>query len=77
MNSLKALISDGDGAPSTMRVAVLLILLAMIIPKVWVAISTNNPETFTADDLKMIGVVLGAKAAQSYAESKTSTPPKP
>jgi hypothetical protein len=84
MNGLKALISDGNGDPSTMRVLTILFSLALIVPKVVISIRTSNPVVFDSTDLEIIGVILGAKAAQSFAENKTPatpppapTPPKP
>lgn len=76
MNGLKALISDGNGDPSTMRVAMLLVLVAMLVCKVYMVIWHNEVFGFTDNDVKILASVFGAKAVQSYVENKTPTPPK-
>jgi hypothetical protein len=76
MNALKTLIADNNGDPSTMRVVVLILVMAIVVPKVYVAIATKNPVVFDTTDLEMIGLVLGAKAAQSFAENKNPATPE-
>ncbi len=77
MNNLKALVSDGDGVPSTMRVGMLLVLVAMLICKVYMVIYHNEVFGFTDNDVKILIAVFGAKAAQSYLENKPATTPPP
>ncbi len=76
MNKLSQLISDGDGVPSTMRVAVLLVLVAMLVCKVYMVIAHNEVFGFTDNDVKILVTVFGAKAAQSYVENKAPETPK-
>ena len=74
MNKLFQLISDGDGAPSTMRFAVLLIIVPIMT--VWTVLSIKAGQMIDLD-VKWIGLIaaaLAAKTGQSFSENM-STPP--
>lgn len=69
------LISDGDGAPSTMRVATLFVVLAVVGTWAVISIRTN---TFAPMNSEMVALVVGtltAKAVQSHAENKAPANP--
>jgi hypothetical protein len=77
---LQNLLGVGDGAGNTsfMRVGCLLVLMAVLIPKVVGAVKSGVPFEFTSGDLEVLGLVFGAKLVQNYQESKTpATPPQP
>ena len=69
MNKLFQLISDGDGAPSTMRVAVLLIIVPIMT--VWTVLSIKAGQMIDLDVkwLGLIAAALAAKTGQSFAEN--------
>jgi len=69
MNKLFQLISDGDGAPSTMRVAVLLIIVPIMT--VWTVLSIKTGQMIDLDVkwLGLIAAALTAKMGQSFAEN--------
>jgi hypothetical protein len=78
MNKIIQLISDGDGAPSTMRFAVLLIIVPIMT--VWTVLSIKAGQMIDLD-VKWIGLIaaaLAAKTGQSFAENASgSAPVKP
>jgi hypothetical protein len=72
MNKLVELISDGTGAPSTMRVMSLLIVVPVMV--VWTVLSIRQ-NTFVPIDgttLTLVGFALGGKSLQSFAEKDPS-----
>lgn len=71
MPKLLQLISDGDGAPSTMRVMSLLIVFPVMI--VWTVLSIQQNQFVVMDShlLTLVGLALGGKAVQSFAERET------
>ena len=69
MNKLSQLISDGDGAPSLMRIALLLIIVPLMA--VWAVLSVKAGQ-FVPLPWTMVSLVLGTlgcKAGQSFAEN--------
>ena len=67
-------IGDGEGNTSLMRVIVLLVVLAVLVPKVYCGIKTGTPITFTTTDFEVLGGALGAKLFQNSQESKPQSP---
>lgn len=64
-------LGDGDGNTSSMRVINLMVVLAILIPKVVIGIKIGTPVAFTQDDMAMIGIVLGAKLVQNHQETSS------
>jgi len=64
---------DGLGNTSSIRVINMLVVLAVIVPRVTIAIQTRTPPTWSQEDLMMLGVVLGAKLVQNQQETKIPT----
>ncbi len=52
-----------------MRLCMIFVVLALLIPKVVLAIKDGTPVDFTQGELVMLGIVFGAKAIQSHAEN--------
>lgn len=65
---------DDTGNFSMMRVVTLLIVLAVIVPKVILAIQTKTPVIWSTDDMEMLGAALGAKLVQNTQEQTPTTP---
>lgn len=61
-------LGDGEGNTSTMRVVTLLIVLAVLVPKVVIAIQTRTPPDWNPDDLMILGAALGGKLIQNSQE---------
>lgn len=70
------MIQDGEGNTSSMRVITFIIVLAIIVPKVWLAIKTGTSPVWSSDDMYMLGIILGGKLVQNAQENK-SAPPTP
>lgn len=63
---------DGSAASvSTMRVAVLLVVLLVLAPRIVTAIKTGQMPTLSAEEM---GLVLGALGIKAYQRGKESTP---
>ena len=74
MNLLLKVISDKTGDPSTMRIAVLIIVAVVLGNWTYLTIHTGQSQPL---DWEQVGLILGsltAKAVQSKIE--TETPPK-
>jgi len=73
------MLQDDTGAISVMRVITFLTALSVIIPKIVLAIKAGVAPAWDAQDMEMLGVVLGAKLVQNQQEKETptvlSTPP--
>ena len=70
MNWLKTLIAGTSGDPSTMRVAVLLVLLAVLFNWVFLTVKTGTEQPL---DWEQVSIILGslfAKVAQYKMEQK-------
>lgn len=70
------MISDGEGNVSATRVVVLLVTLAILVPYTIISIKTGTMQPFSADQLQILGITLGAKLIQNSQENKPSEPPK-
>ena len=70
MNKLTQLISDGDGQPSTMRLAVLLIIVPIMTVWTVLSIKTGAMIDLDAKWLGLIAAALAAKTGQSFAEAQ-------
>lgn len=68
-------LGDGEGNTSSMRVIVLLIALAVIVPKVVIAIQTKTPPVWNTDDLMILSAALGGKLVQNHQEKETKSNP--
>lgn len=69
MNALLKLVSDGNGDPSTMRIAVLLIIAAVLGNWIFLTVHTGTSQPL---DWEQVGLILGAlsaKAVQSKIEN--------
>lgn len=69
MNALLKLVSDGNGDPSTMRIAVLLIIAAVLGNWIFLTVHTGTSQPL---DWEQAGLILGAlsvKAVQSKIEN--------
>ena len=66
-------LSDGDGNTSSMRVFVMLVVLAVLLPKIVLAINTSTIPEWTTADMEMLGIALGVKLVQNHQETKTET----
>lgn len=67
-------LGDGNGNTSSMRVIVFVLALAVIVPAVVQAFQTHHHIVWTAQDLEILGIALGAKLVQNTQETKTETP---
>lgn len=77
MNWLKTIVADQSGDPSTMRVAVLLIVVAILGNWVFLTVHSGQAQAL---DWQQVGLVLGALAAKSSQAGKelaALTPPTP
>lgn len=70
-------LGDGEGNTSLMRVVVLLMILAVLVPAVYIAVYTRSPLTLTNQDLELIGLALGAKCVQNAQEAQQKPTDKP
>lgn len=61
---------DGQGNTSMMRVIVFGIVAAVLVPAVYIALSTKTYLVLTAQDLSLISIALGAKCVQNAQEAK-------
>lgn len=75
------MLSSGDGSISMMRVAVLLIILAILTNWVYLTIHTGQKQPLSWTEVTTMLGALGVKAAQVPFETKAPTapvtPPKP
>jgi Tfp pilus assembly major pilin PilA len=72
MKSILSMLSDGQGNTSMMRVIGVIIVLAIMIPKVYLAISLKQPVSFDTNDIMMIGAVIGGKLVQNTQENASA-----
>lgn len=77
MNFLKTLVSDDTGAASTMRVATLLVIVAVLTNWVYLTIHIGYPQPLDWQTATMVIGTLGAKAVQSKFESQSEPPAPP
>lgn len=82
MNFLKNLIADGTGAPSSMRIAFLLIISAVLAVWVTLCIRSGSFIPLPNSILTLLGVAMAGKVGQSLTEAiptkdAPSTPPQP
>lgn len=68
------MLSDGQGNVSATRVVVLLVALAIIIPYTVISIKTGQMQTFSPDQLGILGIALGTKLIQNGQENQTPKP---
>lgn len=76
MNTLLGMLKDDTGQLSSMRVVLLLVALAVIVPHVILAVQTKTVPQWSGTDLELLGLSLGAKLLQNGQEA-TPTPPTP
>lgn len=76
MNWLKTLISGTDGSPSTMRVAVLMVLAAVLFNWIYLTIKTGSEQPLNWEEVGIIVGALAAKAVQYRFENPPTVPPK-
>lgn len=69
-------LGDGQGNTSITRVILMLITLAVLLPKIILAIKTGVSPEWTATDMEMLGIAFGAKLVQNQQENQTPTVPK-
>lgn len=67
-------LDDGQGNISSSRIFMVIIALAVVVPKVVQACKTGVPPTWTADDFAMLGIGGGVKLANSSMENQNQTP---
>ena len=65
---------DGQGSTSSTRVVMALIVLAVLAPKIILAIKTGVSPEWTASDMEMLGIAFGAKLVQNQQENQTTVP---
>lgn len=51
-----------------------IVALAVIVPKVWIACKTATPPTWDTSDFAMLGIGGGVKLVNSHIENQTKTP---
>lgn len=75
MNSILATIglADGQGNTSSTRVAMMLVVLAVLSPKIILAIQTKTVPEWTVSDMEMLGIVFGVKLVQNHQEKPVET----
>jgi len=73
---IKTLLAGTSGDPSTMRVAVLLILVAVLFNWTYLTIHTGTAQPLDWQEVSLIVGTLGVKAAQ-LAFEKPATPSTP
>lgn len=75
---IKSLLSDSTGQVSTMRVAVLIVIAAVIGSKFYNAWLTKMPVTWDSNDWLTISSALAGKLIQNTQENATvDAPAKP
>ena len=62
------MVGDGAGNTSTMRVVVILIVIAIIASKFYNAWLSKMPITWTTQDLELASVAVGGKLVQNTQE---------
>lgn len=72
MKNLSTLFGDGDGNYSMMRVIMFLMVVAFIAAKFFNAWLTRQPITFTAQDLTLVGTLVGGKLLQNAQENSSA-----
>ena len=77
MNQLLTMLGDGAGNTSMMRVVTFLVALAVLIPKIVLAVKAGTAPVWDAQDMEMLGVVLGAKLVQNQQENQPAKPEPP
>jgi hypothetical protein len=77
VNKLLQLIADDTGAPSTMRVVFLFVVLAVVT--VWAALSIKAGQFVPLPEgaLQLLGIFMGGKVAQSFSENFSNPKPQP
>jgi len=67
-------LGDGAGNTSSTRLVMLMIALAVIIPKIVLAIKAGQSPVWTTDDMGMLGIAFGAKLFQNHQENGQPKP---
>lgn len=70
MKFLATIFSESDGSPSSMRVAMFMSLLFILVPHAWVQIERKEKIPLSESDVAALAVVLGAKVAQKFKEQQ-------
>lgn len=65
-------LGDGLGNTSSMRVITILVVLAVLVPRVVLAIQTRVIEPWSQQDLALLSIALGAKLVQNGQEAKAA-----
>jgi hypothetical protein len=68
---LTALIAEGDGSPSTMRAATLLIVGIVMGVWAWTSIKAGAPQPLSTEQ---VGAVLGALGIKAWQRGKEESP---
>lgn len=80
MNILKSLLINvgmGDGNEvSSMRVMCVLLLLAAILPHLYLTYKTGVPQAWSEQDLLLVATALGGKLVQKHQEVNKKEEPK-
>lgn len=70
-------LGDGQGNISSMRIVFMLLVLAVIVPKVVLAIKSGVPPTWVEGDFAVLAIAFGGKTIQNVQEKPSSAPPTP
>lgn len=65
---------DGDGNTSSTRVAFIVLIFAVILPKVILAIKSGTVPQWDEQDAMILSVAFGGKLIQNHQENKTNIP---
>ena len=78
-NWMLDLVSDGNGSASTMRVATLLIVIAVLVNWIYLTVHTGQQQPLDWQEVGLVVGSLAAKAAQVKLESNSGSvaPPPP
>ena len=71
---LTNIISDDGGNPSSMRIAMLAVVLIVVSTWAYVSISTGHLQGIPDGARWLVGIVVGGKWAQRFTEGKSITP---
>ena len=66
-------IGDGNGNTSSMRLTMIVTVIALLLTKAYNAWLTKQPIVWTADDISMLGIVTAGKVIQNQQENTTTT----
>ena len=70
-------LGDGEGNTSSMRVVFVLVVLAVLAPKIILAIKTSTDPEWSIEDMEMLGIAFGVKLVQNQQEKTETKETKP